>query len=781
MQPQGIYHLPDTLEEDLEKLRQMAEQLQAGAASAEYFKAFRVPMGVYEQRESGTFMLRVRLPAGGILPHQMRGLAKVAKKYGNGILHVTTRQDIQVHRVPLEAIHPALVALFKAGLSTKGGGGNTVRNITACYDSGVCREEVFDVTPYAVALTEFLISDQLSYELPRKYKIAFSGCTRDCAAATVNDLGFIAKRRGDRSGFTVYVGGGMGAHSRVADTLEDFVPASDFCLFAEAVKRVFDKHGNRKNKHKARLRFLVEQIGLEAFRRLYEGELKKLREASPPCPAPRPLPHPEWASAPKQNPTARGQSEASLESWRISSVRPQKQEGYYTVDIPLFLGDIEADVLHSLADTVEAHGEGMLRTTQWQNTLIRWVREGELDELQSKLAHLGLASTQPAVLRDIVACAGASTCKLGICLSRGLAKAIADGLSRNGLDLVGLGALKINISGCPNACGRHPIAPIGLFGAARRVKGRLVPCYGVKLGGTVEEGKTRLSTGKGIIPARHVPAFLRDFLEAFRKSGQCPDFEAFLKNQGRQVADDLIQDYKDVPDFEEDKNDYFDWGAQEIFSLAGRGPGECGAGVFDLIEVDLASAGEALNEGRYFAAAALAARALLVTRGEQPNSDVEAFDLFRKHFLKQGLVDPMFEQLIASAFRSVSAPDPEGAFDDRGDDVASLVAEVRTLYDNMDASLRFSTPEQPKARPTEPSPPAEISVDSFQDFRGVVCPLNYVNTKLALEQIKGGQILSVLLDEEGAKNVPESAAAEGHEVLSVTRQDNHWQVVIRKA
>lgn len=292
-QPHGFYHLPDSLVEDLEKLREMTVQFQAGTVSAAYFQAFRVPMGVYEQRESGTFMLRVRLPAGGMLPHQMRGLAEVAKKDGNGILHVTTRQDIQVHRVPLDAIHPALVALYDVGLSTKGGGGNTVRNITACYDSGVCKKEVFDVAPYAVALTEFLLSDRLSYELPRKYKIAFSGCNRDCAGATTNDLGFIAKRHGNVSGFTVYVGGGMGAYNRVADLLEDFVPASQFYLLAEAVKRVFDKYGNRKNKHKARLRFLIEQMGFEAFQRLYRGELTKLQAGSPSCPDLRPLSHPE--------------------------------------------------------------------------------------------------------------------------------------------------------------------------------------------------------------------------------------------------------------------------------------------------------------------------------------------------------------------------------------------------------------------------------------------------------------------------------------------------------
>jgi sulfite reductase (ferredoxin) len=568
------------LREDLEKLREMVDAFKGGEVSAPYLQALRVPMGVYEQRESGTFMLRVRLPAGALLPQQMRGLADTAEKYGNGILHVTTRQDIQVHQVPLDAIYPALVALYDAGLSTKGGGGNTVRNITACHESGVCQREVFDVAPYAVALTEFLLSDRLSFELPRKFKIAFSGCSVDCAAAQANDVGFIAKQRGDSLGFAVYVGGGMGAYCRVADLLEEFAPPSDCHRIAEAVKRVFDRHGNRKNKHRARLRFLIDDIGLKEFRRLFEGELAVLKDAPPPSLNGRCLSQPERRRAANKGHDPTGPLEASFESWRKNRVRLQKQEGYHVVDIPLFLGDVEAGVFYSMADMVEAYGEGVLRTTQWQNAVIRWVPTDELAPLHASLTRLNPTNSDVFTVRNIVACAGASTCKLGVCLSRGLAKAIADELLQSDLDLTRLGELGINISGCPNACGRHPTSQIGLFGAARRVGGRLVPCYGIRLGGRLTEGKARLASGKGVIPARNVPAFVRDFLEAFLTSTCSADFDAFLGDGGRAVEDGLVQEYREVPEFERDKNYYFDWGARELFSLAGRGPGECGAGVF---------------------------------------------------------------------------------------------------------------------------------------------------------------------------------------------------------
>ena len=773
---QTIFNLPKTLPEDLKKFKQETARFKKGEISPAEFRAFRVPQGVYEQREEGAFMLRVRLPAGAVLPHQMRTLASVARKHGNGILHVTTRQDIQVHRVALDRIHPALLELYGAGLSTKGGGGNTVRNVTACYHAGVCAREAFDVAPYAIALTEFLLPDPLSYQLPRKYKIAFSGCGRDCAGATVNDLGFIAKCRNGTQGFAVYAGGGMGAYSRVADLLEEFIPASECHLLAEAVKRVFDQHGNRRDKRKARLRFLIDRIGFDAFRELYQRELQELRRS--------PLAGPEIRSLTPGEPLTKrksveGPPAEGFGVWRKTNVLPQKQAGYFLVQIPLPLGDIRADTMESLADSVEVHGEGMLRTTQWQNAVIRWVHESELAQLHAGLADIGLADSPPVVLRDLIACAGASTCRLGICLSRGLAKAIADQLSRRDMDLDGLGDLRVHISGCPNSCGRHPIAQVGFFGAARRVAGRLVPHYVLQLGGRVEEGRSTLASGKQAIPARNIPRFLVDFLKAFQASPQYPDFEAFLASGGRKRAEEMARQHGDVPDFEEDKNYYFDWGALDLFSLRGRGPGECGAGVFDLIEVDLAGAGEALSESRCFAAAALAARALLVTRGEQPDDDLEAFRLFQEHFLETGLLDRRLEGVIASAIQSAEAPNPEQAFEADPDDVASLVAAVTNLYDTMDPSLRFSVPKT-SAEPPSSDASAELPADVSHDFRGVVCPLNYVKTKLALGQIEPGQTLLVLLDEEGARNVPESAAQDGHEVLSVTREGSHWEVLIRR-
>ncbi|UCE62122.1 MAG: sulfurtransferase TusA family protein, partial [Phycisphaerales bacterium] len=672
-----------------------------------------------------------------------------------------------------------------AGLSTKGGGGNTVRNIMACPDAGVCTREAFDVSPHVIALTEFMLSDPASFRLPRKYKIAFSGCPGDCIGATVNDLGFIAKQGEGGPGFAVYVGGGMGPHARVAQLLEEFVPAHEAHLVAEAVKRVFDKNGNRKNKSRARLRYLVEERGFDGFKELYSSELTQLREESPAKPEMRHLPH---RTTPTQ---AAGFEQAEgFVSWCRANVGAQKQSGYYLVHVPLFLGEISVDTLERLADVVETYGEGMVRATPSQNLVIRSVLGTTLPGLHRAFAALkmtGGRKNRSPVLREMIACTGASTCKLGICLSQGLAEAIRDELEHSELDLQDATLLRLHINGCPNSCGHHPIGSIALFGAARRIGDRLVPHYVLQLGGRLGEGRTRLAEGKEVLPARNVPVFLIEFLRVFRESEQYPDFDSFLDSGGREQATRIAAQYKNVPPFAQGTRHYCDWGENEPFSLAGRGPGECSAGVFDLIEVDLASARQALEEGKTLAAAELASRALLVTQGEEAHTAAEAFDLFEKHFLRTGLVDDSFQDLIAEARNRAARLNGNKPFDVDVRRISFLIDAVESLYENMDPSLRFKAVPQ-RCGPTcaclkeaQLVASDDVAVDREADFRGVTCPLNYVKTKLLLEQMNRGQVLSVLLDETGIRSVPDSAANAGHEVLSKQEEVDGWRVLIRRA
>ncbi|MHC4915919.1 MAG: sulfurtransferase TusA family protein [Planctomycetota bacterium] len=764
------YVLPPSLRGDLDRFLLETERFRAGKTTAAEYRAFRVPQGVYEQRQDGAYMLRVRLPGGVLLPEQMRALADVSRRHGSGLLHVTTRQDIQVHDVPLESVHPALEDLFRAGLSTKGGGGNTVRNITGCPHAGVCPAEAFDVTPHVAALTEFMMPDPVSFKLPRKYKIAFSGCSADCAGAMVNDLGLVARLKDGRAGFAAYVAGGMGSQSRIGELLEEFVPADRVHLVAEAVKRLFDKHGNRRDKNRARLRFLIRQLGGERFRELYAEELEVLRRERPPAPGLRELPEPPPRGAEFPDAAA----SADFAAWRQACVRPQKQKGFFSVALVLFLGDVGAGTMEGLADVVEEHGEGQLRATQEQNLLLRWVSEAELPVLHERLAGLGLGGSPPRILRRAVACTGAATCRLGICLSRGLTAAIRDELERSGPD-VSEADVRLHVNGCPNSCGRHPIGSIALVGAARRVGDRLVPHYLVQLGGRLGAERARLAQGKDAVPARSVPRFVVELLRAFRESEHYPDFDAFLDSGGREAAAELAAGHREVPAFTEDRNFYYDWGAEELFSLAGRGPGECSAGVFDLIEVDLASAREALDDGRVRAAVRAAARALLVTRGEEAREGAEALRLFGKHFVETGLVEERFGGLLESA----ATGDDELVA--ARDEAAELVTAVEALYAGMDSSLRFKPAGEGAASgPEAPASGEGVRPDREADFQGVTCPLNYVKTKLLLEGMENGRVLAVLLDEAGGKNVPKSAEADGHEVLSVEQEGERWRVIIRK-
>ncbi|MDR3707712.1 MAG: nitrite/sulfite reductase [Capsulimonadaceae bacterium] len=677
----NLYALPDSVPQDLEQLKSMCDQFTREEITAARFQAFRVPQGIYEQREPGTYMIRCRLPAGQVTPEQMRLAARISREYGSGVLHLTSRQDLQVHAVALEGIYPATVALTNGGLSPKGGGGNTVRNIAACPFAGVCPDEVFDVTPHLIALTEALLNDPLSYQLPRKYKIAYSGCGTDCAGATVNDLGLIAKQRDGIDGFAVYVGGGMGSFSRVAQGLEEFVPAKDVYRVAEAVKRVFDKHGNRKNRHRARIRFLIESLGFEEFQKLYRAELTGIAKMLAPVSVAHEAPRRTYQTAVAAAP--------GFAQWQAVHAAPQKQAGYFTVDIGTPAGVLDANLLDSLADLVQRFGDGIARATAWQTLMLRWVAEDDLPALHAGLAAIGLGQPRPPILRRMVTCAGASTCRLGICRSRGVAAAIQQAIGESDLDLTGpIGDASIHISGCTNSCGRHPVAPIGLFGVARREHGRPIPAYVVQLGGHVEEGKSTLATGAYTLPAKNVPAFVVDLLRAAQDEGA--DLDTFLANGGREIAAALAKRHEVAPSFDDDPSAYIDWDAQEPFSLAGRGAAECGAGVFDLIDIDLAEATNSLAAGRQLLAVGSAARALLITRSKQADSDKEGVELFLKLFVDEGLVPASVRPLLESAQRAYTEPVPEAAFLAEPDDVAAFVEAVKALYKSLGPSLRVT-------------------------------------------------------------------------------------------
>jgi len=728
-----ILHIPETVREDTLAYRGKVEKFLDGQTSAVAFRGYRVPMGVYEQRAAGKFMVRIRIGAGLVLPHQLERIAQLSKIHGNGIIHVTTRQDIQIHEVKIEDTPDVLEGLLEAGLSSRGGGGNTVRNVTACPRAGLCPDEEFDVTPYSIAAAEYLLQDRSSFNLPRKYKIVFSGCSTDCAFASVADLGFFAHNKDGVKGFSVYAGGGLGSNPRVAVKIEEFVQASEIFEVAEAIKRLFDKHGDRANRHKARLRYVLARLGAEEFIKLYRQERNTLNAEGLPYKTP--------------------------EIRDIASNYPAPEEAV-TIRLWLKNGDIPADDLAKVGEIAAEYGQGLVRTTQLQDIRITGVAPEDFDKVNEALKKLSVDVFGNGGPR-IVACTGAATCKLGLCLSRGLSDAISTKLGKaKDNDTV------IRISGCPNSCANHYIADIGFQGRAKRVNGRLMPFYDVLGDARTVEGDARLAETIGTVPAKRIPDLVA---EALSNGGiDKEQLKALAAKYGDISAESMPDDF------------YHDFGSSEPFSLAGRGPGECGAGVMDVIKLDIDEAKDALGSSpvgseSIYKAIVASARALLVTSGLEPRKDREIFAAFAEHLIEPGWVKSSSAQLLNDAI-DWRMGDRE-SLDDQLPQARELAGRVEALFLSLDAGLKFNIERIDQVTSSqEPAGQAHTA-----DLRGVACPLNFVKAKLEIEKVDIGAVLEILLDEgESVRNVPASFADQGQEVVEVKEIGGHFRVKVRR-
>lgn len=778
-----FYTIPPSLKAEIDELEKLVQQFQSGCLETTAFKARRVPFGVYEQRKDNTYMVRIRCPGGAFTPRQLKEVAELSKTYAAENLHITTRQELQLHDVALENVLPIIRRLLQVGLSTRGGGGNTVRNITASVDSGISKDESFDVTPYVSALTSRLIAEPDSWLMPRKYKIAFSNSEKDTIHAIFNDLGFIALERNGTHGFAVYVAGGMGTKPEAGHLLHDFIDASEVYFVAEAIKRLFNKHGNRKNKHAARMRFLWNNLGQSKFVELYHQELDELRkQKTEPLAIPTLPKRGDLRGKPLQ------ESPAGFELWRNRFVTEQKQSGLFSILVPVFLGNIPNTAAQTLAEFLIPFGEDVIRASIEQNLHLRNIPEAYLGNVYALVKAITPLAQEPRIIGSSVACTGAATCKLGICLPRGALAAIAKKLQQANLALDQLADIQVNLSGCPNTCGAHMIADLGFFGKINR-KGQVpYPAYGVVAGAKLGHGRARLAEPAGEVSSRDLPAFVVDvFSRYLAAKSRFASFTEYFEAEGRHDLRSLCEKYRNVPEFDDDKNYYYDWGATELFSLAGRGMAECSAGLFDLIEFDLKNLRHLREKFKSLPAgserdAALygmtlsAARMLLISRGVEAHSEPEVFSLFRRHFVDPGLVDAKFTPLIDAAHQKHIS-----YFQERSDEVLSLAQTMEELYGKMDNSMHFpgeGTQSSPQgATVKQPISPPLVE----RDLRGVLCPMNFVKTKFALENLIVGQHLKILLD-DGApiQNVPRSVAEEGHKIIEQTKTGEHWLVVIEK-
>jgi sulfite reductase (ferredoxin) len=761
------YIIPKSVDNDFTSFKKHYNDFLNGSLDALAFKTIRVPFGIYEQRKSDTYMVRVKLGGGVITPKQLLELSNLSQNYANSILHVTTRGGVQLHYVKLKDFLDVIKVLHEIGLTGRGGGGNTVRNITADPYAGVARDEVFDVTPHVLALTSKMLERKDSYSLPRKYKIAFSGSSADRGGATFVDVGFIAKVKEGKRGFSVFVAGGMGAKSKVGHPFIDFLDESEIFLLSQAIKEVFDEKGNRKNKNAARLRFLFEELGEEEFRKLVNAKIDKIKNEG------------NWQIEIGEFPKISALTNSVFPTlseeeklWWDRYVYAQKQEGYFCAKVPLSLGDLEASKAKELALKLDKSADDVLRFGSDQNIYIRNLQANELVSLYPLLKDISPLVTKPTVIGDSVVCTGAATCQLGITIPRGAIKAIEKALIKHNVNLDELKGFKIHMSGCPNSCGRHAIADIGFFGKVLREGSNPYPAYNILAGAKIGENITRFGKKIADVSAYHLPSFTAELLEFWIKIKK--DYESFadwIDAEGEQKIVELAQKYSYVPPFEEDKNPYYDYFAKEIFSLKGRGTGECSAGMYDLIEADkkalTAALKNELSDDNLANIRLFAARMLLIARGDEARSEKEVLEAFKKHFIKTDLINADYEPLLEGKATK---------------DVVNLANAVIELYGTMDNSLKF-------AAELQNAPEAEVKIadntqnaDKFKDYRGVACPMNFVKTKMDLAQMKSGEILEILLD-DGAPidNVPRSVASEGHEVLKQAKQEEgHWLVRIKK-
>jgi sulfite reductase (ferredoxin) len=497
---------------DIDTFVEMLSQFESGAITSEQFRAFRLLRGVYGQRQTDVQMLRVKIPFGRLFPAQLEALAKVGERFSRGFGHVTTRQNVQFHFIQMSDVETAMHVLDEAGLTTREACGNSVRTVTACEVANVCDGAAFDVTPYAEALTRMFLRHPLSSSLPRKFKVAFSGCGDDCAMGAINDVGFIARVENGERGFKVLAAGGLSTSPQAAIVLHEFVRAGEISRVAESIVRLFHALGNRDNKARARLKYVLRKLGEPAFRAAYQIQrdavdaeaLAEIVEAPQPAVSPAP---PIVEAGPRA---------AGYLAWKASATFAQKQAGFSAVYVRLPLGDVTSIQLRALAALASRFGDGSVRLSIDQNLVIPWVDSRSLPALHRELAALDLAELDRGTARDVTSCPGAETCNLAVTGSRSLARAITDRIGADDArSLAAFADTTIKISGCPNSCGQHHVADLGFHGAAKTNNGVTVPMYQLHLGGGIDANGARFGRQVVKIIARRVPDAVVELLRLF--------------------------------------------------------------------------------------------------------------------------------------------------------------------------------------------------------------------------------------------------------------------------
>ncbi|MDG1226730.1 MAG: HEPN domain-containing protein [Polaribacter sp.] len=615
----------------------------------EKFRSLRLARGVYGQRQKGVQMIRIKLPYGKVMSNQLRRISEVSDEYSRGRLHITTRQDIQIHHVDLERTPELWAKLERDDVTLREACGNVVRNVTASETAGIDIDEPFDVSPYADALYKFFLRNPICQEMGRKFKVSFSSTDEDTGLSYLHDLGYIAKIKNGVRGFKVMVAGGLGSQPRHAETLFEFLPSDKIIPLMEGVLRVFDRFGERKSRAKARMKFLLKDIGLDAFRNLIEQEQKAIEFKTIAIDAESyVVSKPVKIKAPEVN----IKDQAAFDLWKSTNLIPQKQKGYYAIGIKVLLGDFYTDKARLLADLVETYAAGEIRLTLRQNIVIPFVKKDLLPLFYSELKKLEFVEVGYNKAADITACPGTDTCNLGISSSTGIAKELEKVIAAEYPQYLKNEDLVIKISGCMNACGQHNMANIGFQGMTVKTPDKLVaPALQVLLGGG------NLGDGSGVfadkvvkVPSKRGPEALRRVFNDYEENGNGQKFVSYYKEKGGKYFYDLLNDLQDVSNLTQE--DFIDWGEEKKY-LKAIGVGECAGVVIDLIatlflesDEKIESANEAFQNGLYSGAIYYAyqsivnsAKASLLAAEKKTNTHASIISQFDEEFISSGKID----------------------------------------------------------------------------------------------------------------------------------------------
>jgi sulfite reductase (ferredoxin) len=545
-------------------------------------------------------MMRIKIPFGKLSAEQLDVLSELAEEYSDSILHVTTRQDIQLHFVHIEDSPDMMRRLAEVGITTREACGNSVRNVTGCEYAGVCNTQAFDITPYANALARFLLGHPDVQDFGRKFKIAFSGCEDNpCGLVTFHDLGAVAQVRDGKRGFRVVVGGGLGAVPVQAKVLAEFCPEEELLPLAQAVARIFARLGEKQSRARARIKFLVQKLGIDEFTRLVAEERKTLRLDE------------RWTAflknlrATDETPLREAGALPSngspvFRAWARHNLRPQAQAGYYAAIVKLPLGDFTSTQGCALADLARIYTGDTIRCTVEQNLTFRWLSGADAIAFHERLVALNLADAGAGTITDMTSCPGTDTCKLGISSSRGLTRELRRQLAVIEDDLdPAVKALRIKASGCFNSCGQHHVADIGFTGVSRQMGARKVPHFNVVLGGQWTENAKSYGLVVGAVPSKNVPKAVELITRHYLENRQGEEsFQAFIARVGKKEFRDVLAPIQKPPPYEADPSYYSDWGDPREYTIGDIGVGECAGEIVPFVEFGLQQAQQELHDAQ---------------------------------------------------------------------------------------------------------------------------------------------------------------------------------------